>query len=158
QKLDDLVGSIFDYYKLKQGELNISRIDFYSILKDQEDIHGVTAKMNGVHFEYHLDQEMDFWSDEMKIRIIIHNLLSNALKYQKPDEATKMVKLDISVKNGNAIIRVVDNGIGIPEHFIHNIFDIFFRATTKEPGSGIGLFNVKDSLLKLNGSIHVQSK
>ena len=63
----------------------------------------------------------------------------------------------IQVLNGQAEILVKDNGIGIHESHINNIFTMFYRATSEEPGSGFGLYNVKDALNKLNGTIEVQS-
>ncbi len=89
--------------------------------------------------------------------MIINNLLSNSFKFQKRDNDNRWVKLDIKVVSGIAKIIVSDNGIGIKENYISNIFDMFYRATTQEPGSGFGLFNVRDAISKLNGSIEVQS-
>jgi signal transduction histidine kinase len=53
---------------------------------------------------------------------------------------------------------VRDNGIGIDEVHINDIFNMFYRATSENVGSGFGLYNVKDALRKLNGSIQVDSK
>jgi signal transduction histidine kinase len=62
------------------------------------------------------------------------------------------------VTPGNALIFVRDNGIGIDEVHINDIFNMFYRATSENVGSGFGLYNVKDALRKLNGSIQVNSK
>jgi signal transduction histidine kinase len=62
------------------------------------------------------------------------------------------------VTPGNALIFVRDNGIGIDEVHINDIFNMFYRATSENVGSGFGLYNVKDALRKLNGSIKVNSK
>jgi signal transduction histidine kinase len=93
----------------------------------------------------------------MSLKIILNNLLSNAFKYQKKNTNNKLVELDIKVANGFAEISVTDNGIGISEEHIPEIFDLFFRATSEEVGSGFGLYTVKDALLKLNGEVKVKS-
>ena len=67
------------------------------------------------------------------------------------------MELSIKVVNNVATIVVTDNGIGIQEKHIDNIFTMFYRATTEETGSGFGLYNVKDALSKLNGTIEVRS-
>ena len=59
-------------------------------------------------------------------------------------------------KNGVQII-LEDNGIGIPEHLKQEVFKIFFRATDKATGSGLGLYTVKQSLRRLKGDIHLES-
>jgi signal transduction histidine kinase len=90
--------------------------------------------------------------------MILNNLLSNAFNYQRKNAEDKFVDVDISIVNNNAIITVKDNGIGIHESHINNIFTMFYRATSEETGSGLGLYNVKDALNKLNGAIEVTSK
>ena len=89
---------------------------------------------------------------------MLNNLLSNAFKYQRRDEQKRFVKLSIEVSDKVAILKVEDNGIGIHESHIDNIFNIFYRATSEQSGSGFGLFNVKDALSKLGGQIQVSSK
>ena len=54
-------------------------------------------------------------------------------------------------------IIIKDNGIGIHENHVSQIFNMFFRATSGEIGSGFGLYNVKNALAKLNGAIKVDT-
>ena len=65
--------------------------------------------------------------------------------------------IEIKVHAGKAEIIVRDNGIGIDDSHIDNIFTMFYRATSEEPGSGFGLYNVKDAINRLDGNIKVQS-
>jgi two-component system sensor histidine kinase/response regulator len=67
------------------------------------------------------------------------------------------VDLSIVVENGKATIDVRDNGIGINNNYIDQIFNMFYRATSEEVGSGFGLYNVKDALKKIDGDIRVTS-
>lgn len=157
-KLDNYIQNLHDYYNLKRGELSISDINFTEIVKDMSDMFEITSKLDHVDFQYKVIQEEAFRSDEVSFKIIINNLLSNAFKYQDKNKQNKFVTLDLVVNKGVATIRVTDNGIGIPEKSISQIFDMFFRATTLEFGSGFGLYNVKDALNKVNGSIDVISK
>lgn len=157
-KLDAFVEQMFAYYKIRHGEIDIQPIDFEKLVKTQLDIFGVTIKLHKIRFEYTIEQDVQFMSDEVKCTIILSNLLSNALKYQKAGNPDKWVNLNIRVEDGQAMISVSDNGIGIAEQFQQSIFDLFYRATTSEPGAGIGLYNVHDALLKLNGKIEVKSE
>ena len=157
RKLDNFIKNIHDYYDLKRGSLNITDIDFNQVVNDQEDLYKVTAKMNNVRFLKKVEQDAPFRCDYMSMSVILNNLLSNAFKYQKRNNPDKTVELNIVVANGLATIYVKDNGIGIHENHIGEIFNMFFRATSEEVGSGFGLYNVKDALLKLNGEIKVES-
>jgi signal transduction histidine kinase len=118
----------------------------------------VGAKLDNTRFDIRLEQSAPFRSDDLTLKIILNNLLSNAFKYQRKNGDAKFVELDIKVAPGNALIFVRDNGIGIDEVHINDIFNMFYRATSENVGSGFGLYNVKDALRKLNGSIKVNSK
>ena len=65
---------------------------------------------------------------------------------------------EVVVENGKAVIEVSDNGVGIDENYIGDIFNMFFRASSQEVGSGFGLYNVKAAVTKLNGKITVDSE
>lgn len=157
RKLDNFIKNVHDYYDLKRGDLNITEIDFEKVLQDMDDMYKVTAKMNNVRFEKSVKQNTTFRCDAMSMSVILNNLLSNAFKYQRKDNDDKFVDLQVTVENNVATITVKDNGIGIHENHIGEIFNMFFRATSEEVGSGFGLYNVKDALLKLNGEIKVDS-
>lgn len=158
QKLDDFIRSIHEYYSLKRGELDITDIDFNALVKDLIDMYEITERMNQVHFTTGVAQTETFRSDLMYIKIILNNLLSNAFKYQRKDISDRFVDLKIESCKGSIVITVSDNGIGIHENYIQDIFKMFYRATSESVGSGFGLYNVKDALTKLNGEIHVDSK
>lgn len=157
KNLDKYIQSIHDYHNLKRGQLYIEEIDFNGIVKEQEDIFRLTAKMKEISFHVNVSQRESFRSDKISIKIVLNNLLSNAFKFQDKDRNDKFVDLDIQVATGMATIKIKDNGIGIHEDNIGEIFNMFFRATTEEVGAGFGLYNVKDALIKLNGEIKVDS-
>ncbi|MEZ5015820.1 MAG: hybrid sensor histidine kinase/response regulator [Flavipsychrobacter sp.] len=156
-KLDNYIQNLHDHYSIRRGELNITDIDFADVMKDMTDIYDINSKLKNVAFETKLEQDGGFRSDDISIKIILNNLLSNAFKYLKKT-GDKHVSLSIEQKGPNATIKVVDNGIGIKESNLGEIFNMFFRASSDEIGSGFGLYNVKDALTKLNGKIDVTSK
>ena len=97
---------------------------------------------------------MDF--DPEKIRSIIQNIISNALKF---NTAKSIIKVDLKLENQNLIITIKDEGIGIAKENLDKIFDRFY--TTKDQnnieGSGIGLALVKELVEKTKGTIKVIS-
>ncbi len=157
QKLDSFITSIHEYYSLKRGQLQIAEVDFNEMVKDLYDIYSVAGKLEHITFHVNVSQEDMFRSDTVFLKIILNNLVSNAFKFQRPDAEHKAVDLDIQVVKGVATLTIKDNGIGIKNDYMKDIFKMFYRATSNEVGSGFGLYNVKDALSKLNGEISVTS-
>ena len=158
KKLDEFIKNIHEYYSIKKGISAYNDIDFNQLVEDMAGLFRIAGKMDNINFIYSVKQEGSFQSDIVSLKIILNNLLSNAFKYQRKAETNKYVELIIEITNNNAKITVKDNGIGIHEEHIGNIFSMFYRATSEQSGSGFGLYNVKDALAKLKGEISVESK
>jgi signal transduction histidine kinase len=157
-KLDTYIQNLHDYYNIRRGELSIAEVNFDQVVKDMRDMFEITSRVEHVAFETEVKQDEIFRSDETSLKIVLNNLLSNAFKYQKKNGSERVVKLKIEVSKGTANILVSDNGIGIPENSIGQIFNMFYRAANDELGSGFGLYNVKDALNKVSGNIEVESE
>ena len=92
------------------------------------------------------------------LRSILHNLLSNALKYADPQRVPE-ISLSTSVSaEGEYVLEVADNGLGIPANQKSKIFSMFQRVHSHVEGSGIGLFLVKRILDNSNDRIEVESE
>ena len=157
KKLDEYIKNTHEYYKLKSGMMQFVEINFNHLLNDIAALFRIAGRMDNITFSSKVVQTEPFFSDEISIKMILNNLLSNAFNYQRKSAADKFVDVLIEVINNNVEITVKDNGIGIHESHINNIFTMFYRATSEENGSGLGLYNVKDALNKLNGTIDVTS-
>ncbi|MBC7567016.1 MAG: hybrid sensor histidine kinase/response regulator, partial [Pedobacter sp.] len=101
--LDDFIKSIHDYYNLNRGELEIQEIDFNKIVTEQTKIFNFTYLVSDVHFKTSIQQKEVFRGDQVSIKLILNNLLSNAFKYQIKENKNKRVELKILVENGKAI-------------------------------------------------------
>jgi len=157
KKLDTFILSVHDYYNLQRGELKIVEIDLEKVVKDLKDIYNIYSNANEITFTTFVKQSEVFRCDETSLKLILNNLLSNAFKYQRKGNTHKEVELIAEVDKSIAYFSIKDNGIGIAQNHLGEIFNLFYRATTTEAGSGFGLYNVKDALLKLNGEIKVES-
>ena len=156
-KLDEYIKNTHEYYKLKRGQLLFSEIDLNVLLSDIAALFKIAGRNNNIQFTSNVIQNKPFYSDEISIKMILNNLLSNAFNYQRKNAKEKYVDVVMEVVENDLVITVKDNGIGIHENQINNIFDMFYRATSEETGSGLGLYNVKDALNRLEGTIEVQS-
>lgn len=158
KKLNLFIQGVHDYFSQQRGELQIKEIDLKELVSDLEDIYKTYYTSNHIHFVPDIRITEPLRTDGILLKTILNNLLSNAFKYQRKDNDEKLVELSINVSKGMITIAVKDNGIGIEPNYINDIFDLFFRATALEAGSGFGLYNVKNALIKLNGDIKVDSK
>ena len=156
-RLNAYINSLHDYYLLKRGELTISEVDFEGLFEYLRSFYSIYTQSNNVEFTISSSQDEEFKSDETALKLILHNLLSNAFKYQKREGNNKKVSLSVVVDSGKATIKVSDTGIGIAEQNIGEIFKLFFRGSDQAEGTGFGLYNVKSALAKLRGEIEVNS-
>ncbi|MCK7559278.1 hybrid sensor histidine kinase/response regulator [Chitinophaga sedimenti] len=156
-RLDGFIQKIIEYYRNSRLELEFEQIDFNNLIRDCTDTfkHQNTA----INFNVEVDQPVEFKGDTFRISVILNNLISNAVKYQKPEEENPTVNLIVKVEPHKAAIRIEDNGIGILSEHLNNIFKMFFRSkNNNKPGSGIGLYIVKEALTKIGGTITVDSR
>lgn len=95
--------------------------------------------------------------DKELYKRIILNLLSNALKFSHPD---KNIELELIEKSNSFDIKVIDNGIGMPNDEMKYLFEPFYRFSNVGTiqGTGLGLAIVKDSVDLLHGKINIESK
>src|SRR6185436_6511867 len=97
--------------------------------------------------------------DRLHLETAFHNIIDNAIKYSK--ESVE-INIDIVENNRDCIIKILDNGMGIPPQFIKNIFEKFFRVPHGDAqsikGFGLGLYYVNNIVKKHSGSITVHSE
>ena len=155
-KMDTFIQKIIEYYKSIRVEDDYSNIDFAHLL--EESIY--MFKMQKPHLEYivHVDQQGEFVNDAFRMSVIIDNLISNAVKYQKPGEENQRIEVTVNSNQEKAVIKIEDNGIGILDNHLNNIFKMFFRSNNAVNGLGIGLYIVKEALTRIGGEISVHSE
>jgi two-component system sensor histidine kinase/response regulator len=160
KKLDYFISNIIDYYKNTRLEKSLNEIDFKRMIN--ESIEAIEDSNNGVtkdiNFKISVESIVPFINDEFRLNVIINYLLSNAVKYQKKSERNKEISILVNTSERDLKLTISDNGIGIHEKYKENIYNMFFRGTTQSTGSGIGLYIVKETVDKLNGSIKVMSE
>jgi signal transduction histidine kinase len=100
-------------------------------------------------------EEVDYHSEWAIINTILQNLIENAIKYSKTNKP--FVKISVHQKIDFIQISVEDNGQGIDEIHQAKIFDMFYRASERTKGSGLGLYILKRAVERLNGTIELKS-
>jgi len=154
--LDHFIGDVLSHSKNLKMEVTIGQVDLKKIIEqtftDLGYLDGARETRRSVRIE-----GVDFYSDQWRISEIFRNLISNAIKYRRPDADDSEVVIKIQVDHICAEITFGDNGMGIKEASLKRIFEMFYRATDRGEGSGIGLYIVKNAVEKLGGQIKVAS-
>jgi PAS domain S-box-containing protein len=157
-KLDETIQEINDYSKNTRVEVQRKPIDFNVLIWEIADSLTYMENANRLKLTTSIPEDLDFYSDSNRIKIIFNNLLSNAVKYFNPRQEHPFLRIVMQKKDGGVAITVEDNGIGIKQEYLDKIFNMFFRATNKASGSGLGLYIVREAVQKLGGKIEITSK
>ena len=158
-----LVNQLLDFRKIqnKKMRLKIRRVHLYPLIKD------ICANFNKQAYDKHItlssvnEASSDLaWVDPERIDTILYNLLSNALKFTGEG---KNITVSLKEKHGYLLLRVQDEGIGIPMEKRSVLFERFsshdaFKNQSNMPGTGIGLNLVKELVDLHHGYIEVESE
>lgn len=156
--LDGFIKGILDYARNARAEKKSQQINFDQMLNESMASLRLISRYEKLRIITEVDDAIPFYSDYVRLSVVFNNLLSNAIKFQDATKPESFVSIKVTTNQQQALIEVHDNGIGIEENHIQKIFDMFYRATPRTDGSGIGLYIVKETIDKLNGSVRVKSK
>jgi PAS domain S-box-containing protein len=156
-KLDSYIEEMNNFFRNEKLAIQRDYIDLYALLADElEDMRSLAFAKN-VNISYEINGDIDLYSDSIRVKTILTNLVSNAIKYSDPKKKEPFIRIFVLLNEDFCQIRVEDNGIGIAPKYQEKIFDLFFRATDQSQGTGLGLFIVNDTIKKLRGTIEVTS-
>ena len=157
-KLDGFILDIINYSRNSRLELKKEKINLKELIDDVfNNLKYIGGNIRQVEFRCKVDEQLSVYSDKIRLNIVLNNLISNAIRYQNNENSNPFVEVQAETTNSETHIRITDNGIGIEKKFRTKIFDMFYKVSDVSFGSGLGLYLVKESLNKLEGSIKVQS-
>jgi len=157
-RLDEFVRKILSYSQNNRTELEVEIIPLKKTILNIVHFLENMPQAKGIHFEIDIQEQSSFYTDKLRFNTILENLISNAIKYHKPIDSERFIKVTGNADGEMLQLKISDNGIGIASQYQDKIFDMFFRISSKSEGSGIGLYIVKDTVEKLEGSIHILSQ
>lgn len=166
QSLLSIINDILDISKIESGKMEILTIRYqlFSILNDCYNLTKIKLQNKPVSFIMQINEKLPSWlyGDEVRIRQIINNFLSNAVKYTKEGNIT--FELDFEEKTDEQILLVItvrDTGIGIKEEDLGKLFESFTRIEEKRnrniEGTGLGLNLTKNLVNLMGGEVFAES-
>jgi PAS domain S-box-containing protein len=156
-KLKQTISDLTEITKVQKDlQENIEPLDFNEILEN------IKADIAPLINDSEASIQTDFKVKKMfyarkNLRSIIYNLVSNAIKYRHPDRPA-IVKIRTFEQQGQVVLQVEDNGLGINPDQKHKLFSMFKRLHTHVEGTGIGLYIVKRIIENNGGRIDVDSE
>lgn len=157
-KLDDTLKEILDYSRNARSALRVTPVDIRSVIGESIDRMKFMEGSENLRKAIHIAAPVPFYTDAYRLSVIINNLVSNAIKYRDSQKRESVLEIRATVSESGLELIFADNGIGMSEAHLSRIFEMFFRATEKSDGAGLGLYIVKETVDKLGGTLVVQSK
>lgn len=157
-KLDDTLKEILEYSRNARQGLIIGEIDFQKLINDNFERMQFMPGYERIVKEIFIHGDSHFYSDNFRLSLILNNLISNAIKYSDSSKDPSFIHITINLLPEKVYLTFKDNGIGIEKSYIQKVFNMFFRATEKNEGAGLGLYIVKEAVEKLGGTIELESQ
>ena len=155
-RMDMLIKDLLELAMLNQQSVKKEKILLEPEINKCIQSLSYLKNYHNFNFLIEIENGIDFFSDVVRIRTILSNLISNAIKYHRQDQVL-VVKITGRILENKVKISVEDNGTGIDPEHQKKIFNMFYRANSDCEGSGLGLYIVKNNIEKLGGKIELQS-
>lgn len=154
--LDKMLMKLQSISDMGSQQLIYKEVFLEEILNEVLDNFRSDLTKHNIHGFVEVDLKEPFISYPALIRVIIQNLVENAIHFCRVKDS--FVRINISRQDDHMKLIVKDNGQGIDEEYHNRIFEMYFRANQNSKGNGLGLYIVKKAVEKLAGSISFSSK
>lgn len=156
-----LVNALLEVSKIEAGTLVLNKVKMSLVDLTKSVLEEVQpyAEASNIKIEFAPEPNLaEIWADRDSLRMVIHNLVDNAIRYSKGD---RVVAISIKKQNSLLVWQVHDQGIGIPAFQQKYVFQKFFRAVNSSrfqtEGSGLGLYVVKQLVKAFGGKVGFKS-
>lgn len=156
-RMKSLIDDLLHYSRFAKSNARFEPIGLNEII--QEVLDDLEVQISEVKGDVLVDSLPNIEADKIQMRQLFQNLISNGLKYRRPNIPPKIIITSVPNDNGLYKLSVEDNGIGIEKKYRDKVFEPFKRINglTKAMGSGMGLFICSKIVDRHNGTISVES-
>ena len=162
KRLSRLINQLLDLSRLEAGKMTLhaAPVDVVQFLREIVSSYESYAASKGIKFTFYSEMhELILYIDAEKMEKVVHNLLSNALKFTS--QAGKVI-LHLRIEGQQCVINVTDTGIGIAADQLDKVFDRFYQVDSSQTrgyeGSGLGMALAKELVELHHGTISVESR
>ncbi|MEO0900113.1 MAG: PAS domain S-box protein [Bacteroidota bacterium] len=157
-ELDRTIQNIIDYsynnradnslVGISMGELIDNTVSSLAFMEDQQKIKVYND----------LPSDLILISNPERVNMVFLNILSNAIKYSDHKKDNQFIRVSYRPEKNGYVFSIQDNGIGIQKSQQEKVFEMFYRASKKARGSGLGLYIVNEAVHQLKGHISFESE
>jgi signal transduction histidine kinase len=156
--LDDFIREIIDYSRNERMEVLRQPVNLHRLVEETTTNLMYLEGANEIDIQNEVPVDMVLPTDVMRLKIILNNLMNNAIKYHDRNKESRFIRVFANPSSDGVLFSVCDNGMGIPAEHHGKVFNMFYRASDKSKGSGLGLYIVKESLGQLGGTVSLKSQ
>ena len=156
--LDRFIRDITDYSRNNRLEVKREKVYLRAMVEDIWEGLKFSPEAEAITFRNEIPEQLFIHVDRGRLQVVLGNLISNAMRYQDSRKKEPFILVEHYITGNIICLKVADNGQGIPKEYHTKVFDMFFRANEKSKGSGLGLYIVKEAIMKLSGSIQLDSE
>jgi signal transduction histidine kinase len=154
---DDFIREILDQSRNARLDVKKEEVFFETLIEETfNQLKFATTTAASLEKIVQVSQTQAFHSDRWRLKVVLNNIISNAIRYRNGREP--VIRVNVAIEAHKALIEVEDNGRGIGGEHLGRVYDMFYRATDDGAGSGLGLYIVKETLDKLRGQIKIESE
>ena len=160
QRLNLLVDKVLklSMFEKKEIQLNLETLDLKNLAEEVLASMRLQLEKKNASVSLTCSGNCMLSGDRLHLLSVIFNLLDNAIKYSNDAPA---IKIDLSEKENNVVLKIADNGIGIPDEYKTKVFEKFFRVPVgnihNTKGYGLGLSYVSSVVKKHSGTIIIEN-
>jgi signal transduction histidine kinase len=159
EKLISITDELGIITNIRSSEITIETIDLEKLIRSVFAEFRSMPRFDEIIFSLEVNIKTEFRSSMGLMKAIFRNLIENSIKYSVKRSNFSFLKIYVSGQTDDTLkIEISDNGMGIKKDCHQQIYDIFFRANSEIPGTGLGLYIVKCSIDKLHGTIDMESE
>ncbi len=156
-RMERAIDDLLLYSRMGIQQEPFVKVDLKKLINEISDDYEVTIKQK--HAKIVVENLPEIFAAPSEMRQLFQNLISNALKFNKPN-TPPIIRISSKLEENKNEISIKDNGMGFDEKYTSQIFEVFQRLHSKDQyeGSGIGLSICKKIVEKYQGKITVESK
>jgi len=157
ERMQDLIQSMLDYARVGKGNINFTQLDSGMVLAESIENLRISIEENSAQISR--ENCPVIIGDKVQLTQLFQNLIRNAIKFRKKEESP-CIHVSVKQEGDQWVFSVKDNGIGMEQKYLQNIFEIFRRlhCQSEYAGNGIGLALCKRIVESHQGRIWAESE
>lgn len=157
-KLKHLIEDVLALAKSDNEQQTWALTNVSGVVREVAESLQQLSEATGLEFRSDLPADLVLSTEPTRLRLIVENLISNAIRYADLEKPAPFVEVSMAEHGAEVELRVRDNGLGIPAECHAQVFGMFRRFHThRAEGSGLGLALVKKEVLRLGGTVEFES-